>query len=98
MSHDLSFVDAKAWAKQDPENREWQNRWQYGGILRGVGRKGGQMVFDWGPDATQQQKEDIENALTDMSKWGTRIEAILDDPPSPSERGLLKKMKKWRRP
>jgi len=89
------FKTAKIDAKTAEE--DWRDHWKYGDILRGVGLAAGEPTFDWGPGATQEQKDLIADAISSPTKWASRVEDLLDNPPTDAERAALRMMKRFGR-
>lgn len=90
----MSWKEAKKWAEEDPEARDWRDRWKYGQVVRGLGLKGGDLIVDWGPDATPGQKKVLEASIHGLSKWARKVEEVLDRPPPPGHLEILKTIKR----
>lgn len=77
----MNWKEAKKWAREDAENRDWRDQWRYGDVIRGLGLADDTITFDWGVDATEEQKGLITTHITSLSKWARRVEELLDNPP-----------------
>ncbi len=86
----LNFKDAKTKAKK--EDKDWRDLWKYGGVVRGMTQTKGASHFIWGPKATKKQKGLLTDLIDSPSKWASKVEHLLDDPPSDSERKALKRL------
>lgn len=71
---------------------KWRDLWKYGGVIKGMGCC--PITFDWGPDATPEQKSLLEDCINSMSKWASKVEAILDNPPDAETRKVLREIKR----
>lgn len=90
----MTWQEAKTYVQE--HGGDWRDVWKYGDVVRGVGVCANTPCFEWGPSATPDQKDMLESLTDNTSKWASQVEAILDDPPTETEKALLKKMKKWK--